>query len=261
MKIGINWTSTRDLASVREIINKGAIDFVEIMIDNFLSCNAASIKSVLGGTACAFHIMNSRFLHQDSEVLMEIACKINELSSALNPIYTSDHLGKFLHRGHYFPQMLEVNYATDLAFCSEKLSHWQAILGSTLFIENYPSIIAQPYKQADFFEQLKRSTSCNLLFDISNATIAEINIGEDALAWRILSTDTKHFHIAGFAKTSFLPHFFVDTHDCNIDPRSIRLAEKILNNREEITVCVERDSNFEVENWMNEISRVRNLIP
>jgi len=83
MKIGINWTSTRDLASVREIINKGAIDFVEIMIDNFLSCNAASIKSVLGGTACAFHIMNSRFLHQDSEVLMEIACKINELSSAL----------------------------------------------------------------------------------------------------------------------------------------------------------------------------------
>jgi uncharacterized protein len=260
MKIGINWTSTRDLTSVREIINKGAIDFVEIMIDNFLSCNAASIKSVLDGTACAFHIMNSRFLHQDSEVLMEIAYKINELSSVLNPIYTSDHLGKFLHRGHYFPQMLEVNYVTDLGYCSEKLSHWQAILGSTLFIENYPSIIGQPYKQADFFVQLRRSTSCNLLFDISNATIAEINTGEDATAWQILSTDTNHFHIAGFAKTSFLPHFIVDTHDCNIDQRSIQLAEKILHNRKEITICVERDSNFEVENWMNEISRVRNLI-
>lgn len=40
MKVGINWTGTRDLPTVRQMIARGEVDFVEIMIDIFLSCSA-----------------------------------------------------------------------------------------------------------------------------------------------------------------------------------------------------------------------------
>jgi len=259
MKVGINWTGTRDLPAVRQMIARGEVDFVEIMIDNFLSCSAGSLASVLAGTPCAFHIMNSRFLHQDEDVLTQIAEKINYFRGALSPIYISDHLGKFFYDGQYFPQMVEVDYSRDLDNCSEKLARWQRTLGADIFIENYPSIIPQSHKQAEFFKQLIERSSCNVLFDISNATIAEMNVGESIVAWKPITTNTSHFHLGGYAETTLIPHFLVDTHDCNIDPDSIQRAKAILADRTEITICVERDSNFDVENWVCEIERVRNL--
>ncbi|GGY16465.1 multinuclear nonheme iron-dependent oxidase [Paludibacterium paludis] len=256
MKTGINWSGQRDLPTVASLLGSGEVDFVEIVIDNFLPCDPGSLLSILDGTPCAFHIMNSRFLHARPGALRDMAKRVRELDAALSPLYVSDHLGKFYFRGQALPQMLEVDYVRDGAWCRDKLALWQDLLGRQIFIENYPSIIRQPAAQAAFFARLIEATQCGLLFDISNAVIAEINTGESAGDWSALWRNTRHFHIGGFAPAAFSVRCAVDTHDRGIDERALLLAEVVLGRVKNVTVSVERDDRFDAEEWLADVRRI-----
>lgn len=261
-KVGINWTGVRDLKTLESMVSQNHIDFIEILIDNFLNCEVSSILDVIQDTPCAFHIMNSRFLDNDINNLISMSKSISSLRKELNPIYISDHLGKFYYQKFTLPQMLEVDYLLDSGKILDRLNIWQELLDCKLFLENYPSIFSQTIGQADFFQELINKTNCGLLFDISNAIVSESNTGYAISNWDSLAKNTNHFHIAGYAPCGIEDVFLVDTHDCQISDMGFKYTEYFLKNRREdtITISVERDSNFNDIDWISDIKNVRKAI-
>ena len=258
--VGINWTGLRDLTIVENMIDKGCVDFIEILIDNFLSCNIDTILNVLKNTPCAFHIMNSRFLDNDIETLKSISKSIKILAEELRPMYISDHVGRFYYQGFYLPQMLEIDYLADKNNAIDRVCMWQDLLESQILIENYPSIFSQEIGQVDFYSDVINLTGCALLFDISNAIVAQYNTNYDISHWLNLISETKNFHVAGYAPCGISHDFLVDTHDCAVTDDGLQWVDYFLSNKDDMTISVERDANFDEAEWLLDVSKVRRVI-
>ena len=139
MKFGVNWSGARELSCLEKFLKNGEVDFVEILIDNFLNVDPKDIRVLLDGTAVAFHVMNSQFLTPDACRLDYIADRLKLFADVLGPMYISDHIGLFYTYNNLpLPQMAEVDYGNVEEYC-DKLSDWQKKLGMNLLIENYPS--------------------------------------------------------------------------------------------------------------------------
>ncbi|MBI6549733.1 DUF692 family multinuclear iron-containing protein [Xenorhabdus lircayensis] len=199
--------------------------------------------------------MNSQFLHRSEDNLREIAWLINRLDKALKPIYISDHIGLFFIENLSTPQMLEINYEEDFDMVNQKIEIWQSILNTSIFLENYPSVIPQVNTQSEFYYHLIKKTSCNLLFDISNAVVADKNKGESKENWLKSLPYTQHYHIAGFEPCT-KGDFFIGTHNTCIDLETTKFLEKITNYYNIETISIERDDNLSVSDWSKDIRTV-----
>ncbi|MDC9580269.1 DUF692 family protein [Xenorhabdus sp. PR6a] len=110
---------------------------------------------------------------------------------------------------------------------SNKIALWQSMLGVSLLLENYPSVIPQERSQSSFYHRLINKTDCQLLFDISNAVVAEKNGNELKENWFSLFSNTQHYHIAGFEPCT-IGNLFRDTHNTCINLESKKFLEKII---------------------------------
>lgn len=260
MKIGVNWSGQRELPVLKKILSSSKIDFVEILIDNFLCVDPASISSFLDGIPVNFHIMNSRFINKDREELIAISDAVNRLADHLQPEYISDHIGIFYYGGLPLPQMAEISYSKDLDLILDKIMIWQELLGVKILIENYPSAFGQGLSQAEFYQKLIIESGCKLLFDISNAVVANINTGYEISNWEALLKDCSHFHIAGYEFSTTKPSLAIDAHAGFISESSKYHAKKILNiSHYTKSISVERDDNFVFQDWMADIESIRGL--
>jgi uncharacterized protein (UPF0276 family) len=260
MKVGVNWSGHRDTAVLIKLLNDRDIDFVEILIDNFLCVDPRILSSILGGLPVNFHIMNSQFIHRKNSELQELAGIINNFSDVLQPEYISDHIGIFYHGKLPLPVMAEIDYSRDFDSVVGGLIQWQKYLGTRLLIENYPSAFEQTHKQAEFYDKLLSITGANLLFDVSNAVISELNIGYPVSKWDMLINECKNFHMAGYEFSNTKPVIAIDSHATNLSENSICHAKRILSSKDEtITVTVERDDNLNHFDWLSDIRIVRSL--
>lgn len=251
MMIGINWSGIRELKLLKKLIELNKVDFIEIMIDNFTHCSPDSILDVTGDIPTAFHIMNSRYIHRSHSELKYLAQIINKLAHELKPLYVSDHLGLFFIDGMPTPTMLEIDYKNQREIVFDNLSAWQDMLNCRVFIENYPSIIdSNSTHQPEFYHDMIHHTGCGLLFDISNAYIAEKNTSTPVSGWSNLVANTSHFHIGGYESTSFEPSFLVDSHDSRISNDCLKNLKKIHTLG---SLSVERDDNFIFEDWVSDV--------
>lgn len=121
MKFGVNLTKFDQIEFFNLFYTEGKIDFVEILLDNFINCDPVYIASKLEKFPVSFHIMNSRYLERNIEELQYIADKIDEFSKVFNPIYISDHLFKNTMSNIYYPMQIECNYHTDMPFIYKKI--------------------------------------------------------------------------------------------------------------------------------------------
>ncbi len=259
MKIGVNWSGQRELPVLKDLLFRNDIDFIEILIDNFLHTDTDSINRIIDGRDCSFHIMNSQFLHKTISDLKNISNLILKLRKELNPIYISDHLGIFYSHNQAFPQMLEVDYDTQDDVIFNRVEEWQNILDVKILMENYPSICHQKNSQSIFYEKMMTKTNCGLLFDISNAIIAEKNVGEPKENWLPVLSKTINFHIGGFEKCS-VGNFLLDTHNQCIDSNSLNFLKTIINTKNISTISVERDDNFNFADWSLDVNNVRGIL-
>ena len=257
MKTGINWTSPREKKYIEDIISSGKIDYVEILIDNFLHLDPFEIKSFLKDIPLSFHIMSSKFLTTSSSYLNKLAKDINIWTTRLNPLYVSDHLGLFEIDGNISPLMIEIDYKNKEDYYLKKISLWSKMLLAPLLLENYPSYTDRGLYQLNFFIQLENILNIKPLFDISNTLVAQKNIGVNPMGWLNLSKKTKHFHCGSFReiknKTSpLLRPLILDSHDSFIDNATSILLHKFLGERKDVTVTIERDAGKEYKNWMKD---------
>ncbi|MCG7983199.1 MAG: DUF692 family protein [Candidatus Thiodiazotropha lotti] len=263
MRCGVNLTSPRVVPYVQELLDNSSADFCEILIDNFLHLDPCQVRDVIGDVPIGFHIMWSRFMERDERELQFIARHVREWASYFNPIYISDHIAQFSFRERMLPLLAEVDYQQVFGHACERVSVWQQELGCRLLLENFPSTLDKDGGQVDFYRQLQNETGCGLLFDCSNAVIAQLNCGVDLSKWESLARSTTNYHIAGFRKTSGEPSIAIDTHDVLIEEQSFNALRSILEEKskseEEITVVVERDANIDVLTWKEELDSVRKI--
>lgn len=259
MKLGVNWSGVRELNCLERFLLSDEIDFVEILIDNFLNVNPLEIRDFLDGTEVSFHIMNSQFLADDSLRLDYISDQLKSFSDILSPLYVSDHLGIFFTGNNLpLPQMAEVNYNNISEYC-EKILSWRSKLGMDLLLENYPSAYKQEVSQLQCIKEIINLQGIDLLFDISNAVIAEINDVELFDNWKSLYSNAKNFHLSGFRFSSFNPTTAIDTHDNSIDSISFDALSKTVKCSDIHSLVIERDDNFNFKEWSKDLTTAKSF--
>ena len=139
MQIGFNFTTNGTLDMVQRMIQERQIDYCELLIDNFLHVPP---KELIDAFECpvGFHIMRSQHLERDRETLEKLAKRIRFLIEAINPVYVSDHLLRFTNDGRNFHFLGEIDYKKYDAI-RVRVEQWQEMLGTHLYLENYPSIM------------------------------------------------------------------------------------------------------------------------
>jgi uncharacterized protein (UPF0276 family) len=258
--VGVNYTSSRQFALIRELIDLKAVDFVEILIDNFLTVPARSILRAFHDVPIAFHIMNSRFLESDKLRLHELSVPLKTLIKEINPLYVSDHVGRFSRNGCLLPILGEYDYCQiDHAIALVNL--WQELLGTQILFENFPSYSPDGFTQPDFFKAILHETGAGLLFDISNAVIAKHNAGVPLSAWHPLVKGRCHFHAGGYSesvKSDSNSVILLDTHDRALSEVTNAAVHALLHEHQfdASTITIEFDRNIQIDSWMQELNRV-----
>lgn len=255
--IGINFTGGQSYSSIMSLIDEGHIDYVELLIDNFLHLNPTEIAKKFP-CPVAFHIMQSRFLEQGEEELKYISSRITQMSEAFQPLYISDHIALFEHNGTNFYQLAEINYAIGSIYF-DKIRRWQDMLGHTLYLENYPSLLDGSYEAPTFFEHISKKTECNVLFDISNAVCASRNTGADIDDWKNVISKTLHYHVAGYTPAPSDNNILIDSHSEQISSETEIFIDRYadLFFRENTTITYERDGNFDYDLIVEDLNSLR----
>ncbi len=261
MKIGFNFSLGTTYPLVTQLVRERAIDFCEILIDNFLQVPAVELAAAFD-CPVAFHIMFSKYMESDQAALEDLAARLREYIDILRPLYVSDHIAAFSHLGRHLYHLAEVDYAGAYRQIRERTLWWQERLGCRVHLENYPSIMDGGHDAPAFFARLTKETGCGLLFDISNAVCAQRNCGLPLDAWSPLAAEARHFHIAGFTGSILSPRLAIDAHDTDLAPDTLAYLERIgpalaLPGR---TLTYERDGNIEYEAIVRDLHRLRTAL-
>jgi uncharacterized protein (UPF0276 family) len=260
-KLGVNLTSVLYMNNIMSFIENKEADYIELLIDNFLCCDPKSITESLKGVPVAFHIMNSQFIERKESDLLKVGMVLRQLIHELKPIYVSDHLAKFNSIDLPIPILDEIDYEL-IEIISYKVSFWQEILNTQLFLENYPSYTQQGHLQPEAFTEIIKNTGCNILFDISNALLAYKNANISIDKWFPIIKNTNHFHVGGFSKLSD-NNIYVDSHDQSLADETKELinslSEVIFKNSNK-TLTIEYDHNINYAKWSEDLIFMRHLI-
>ncbi|MCB0361875.1 MAG: DUF692 family protein [Bdellovibrionales bacterium] len=257
MKLGANWTGWTSSSLVANLIKFKKIDYCEILLDNFFHFSASDLNSFLGDTPVAFHVMNSRYLESDLICLKSFLQTIVHFKGAMNPIYISDHLAQFTHSGRLLPRVTEIDYDRTYQLCKDRIDLYQEIIGEILLVENFPSQSNQGKGQVQFYRSLMKDCGCGLLFDISNAIVADLNGGDSWTDWSDLFAETKHFHIAGFGTSSLDENLYIDSHDSPLSETSLQSWLLIKEKANISSLTIERDFHLEYESWLGDFNEIR----
>ncbi|QGN00124.1 methanobactin biosynthesis protein MbnB [Methylocystis parvus] len=261
MQIGFNFTLNGTLDMVRRMVRERQIDYVELLIDNFLHFPVEDLTDAFD-CPVAFHIMFSRHLENDRESLRKFAERVRVFIDAMKPLYVSDHLLHFSHDGRRLFHLGEIDYA---AYDSvrQRVEQWQEMLGVRLYLENYPSIMEGGWDAPDFYRRLSRETGSGVLFDASNAVVAMLNCGAPVDMWKDIVADTKHFHVAGYGPSFIEDDVIVDTHDREMSTETLDFLRRMRTDFDKpgATITYERDFEIDYESISVDLRRLREIFP
>lgn len=259
MQIGFNFTMGATIPIVRQLYRERHIDYCELLTDNFLHVDPDAIARAFD-CPVAFHIMLSRFLENDRNFLSGFAAQIRRYAAVLRPLYVSDHLARFTHKGRQLYNLAELDYR-DADWIIPKVAWWQEELGCRLYLENFPSIMDDGLDAPTFFARMTEKTGVGLLFDVSNAVCAQRNCGADLDAWAALGSTTNHFHVAGFGPSLCDPRVTLDTHDRAMadDTRAFLRQCGVAFDKPGATITYERDADIEFEPIATEVQVLRGM--
>jgi uncharacterized protein len=264
MRLGINLVSPPSLPIVAELLQEGAADFCEIILDNFIHLHPMQVREALPAVPFSLHLVASRFLEKNLAELTEMASVVRHWIEVLGPLYVSDHLQRFTNNeGRYFPFTQELDYGREEDAVKKRVTEWQTLLNTTIHFENNASMTHknEGQSQAQFYQQLLQATEAKLLFDITNAFIAEYNQVEQFCAWQPLYENARHFHVSGL-RFDTAKQLAFDTHDGPLDENNWQLLKDFLPQLQlpESTLVIEWDAYVHKDTWRQDLLRVRELV-
>lgn len=258
MQIGLNFTLGETLPMVQRLVAQKRIDYVELLVDNFIHLPPDHVAEAFSGIPVGFHIMFSKYIENDDASLDSIARRLRALIDVMKPIYVSDHIAQFTHKGRTLYHLAEIDYVGDYDRVRGGVDRWQQRLGQKLYLENYPSILDGGYEAPAFWHRLMRDTGCGILFDASNAVCSYLNCGLPLAAWEGIIDSTPHFHIAGYATSFIAPHLILDTHDRLMSEDTLAFVADYRERFDKpgATMTYERDDNIEEDDIVIDIDRL-----
>jgi hypothetical protein len=260
MRIGFNYTLGDTAPLVRRLLASGRINYVELLIDNFLSVSPDELAEGFHAPV-GFHIMFSKFIENDEQALDSMARRLRVLIDRMKPLYVSDHIARFNHEGRQLYHLAEIDYVGEYEHIRARVDRWQQKLGCQLHLENYPSIMDGGYDAPTFHERLYRDTGAGVLFDVSNAVCAHLNCGVPLEAWEGIIEVTRHFHVAGYNLSILAPHVVLDTHDRALSDATLAFLERYRTRFDTpgATLTYERDDDFNETDIAADLDRLHTL--
>ena len=110
--------------------------------------------------------------------------------------------------------------------------------------------------QVDFFDALSSLTGCGVLFDVSNAVVAELNGCLGTYAWlTYLKGKSVHCHMGSYR---FNPRtgMYHDTHNESPSPESLELLRLLADQGSVESLCYERDYDKTPANAEDDLSLI-----
>ena len=249
------------IQGVKQLLKDKSIDFVEILIDNFLFCDPNSIRDTFGNSQVAFHIMRSHFIERRTDELLSIGKSLRRFNQIIQPMYISDHLAKFYHNNLPLPFIAEIDYKNNIFMLFKKIKLWQEILEAKILLENFPSIMEYGVDQPFAFRSIMKETDCGLLFDVSKAVIASKNLGLDIEIWGDIVKSIQNFHAAAYAVQVVGDYVYcIDTHDGILADDTINWVQEFVSknpNSERKTLVFEYDDNINHAVWQKQLGKLR----
>jgi hypothetical protein len=260
MQIGFNFTLGSTLGLVQRLIREHHIDFCELLIDNFLHVPPQELRAAFD-CPIGFHIMFSEFIEQDAGFLDDLAARLKVYIDVLEPIYVSDHLARFTHRGRQLYYLAELDYEAQYNEVRERVERWQDRLGRPLALENYPSIMDGGWDAPAFYDRLTRETGASVLFDASNAVCAQRNCGAPVDLWADIVSSSHHFHVAGYNNSYIEPHITVDGHDQEMASDTLGFLKTYRRKFDKpgATITYERDFNIDYDPVSDDLKKLRDI--
>lgn len=237
---------------------RGRVPFVEILWDNYLHLSPKQLAETLEPVAdrVALHIMWSGFVHSDEERLERVLERLAEHVDVLQPLYVSDHLTRTIRHGRYLTPPEDLDYERDRDRTCERVLRYQERIGCPLLLENQASEGPEGRGQADFATEIVRRTGCGLLFDVSNAIVAESNDGDPFSAWLpALAQGPVRAHVGGYRPDEEDGHLR-DSHGDPLSPATMHAVQMLSASGGLRSICLERESNKTVDAIAEELLRL-----
>jgi hypothetical protein len=208
--------------------------------------------------------MRSHFIERNLGELKIIGKQFKKIYNKMNTIYISDHVAKFHYDGLPLPIIAELSYQEVLEQIIDRVSIWQEILNTKLLIENFPSMTSHGLNQPSAFHSITRQTGCGILFDISNAIVANRNTGVEISQWSDSLGEISNFHAAAYA-TQIIhgKQFLVDSHDGILSQDTLHWASRLIPTAPadtHSTIVFEYDDNINYHAWEESLIDLRNAV-
>ena len=248
MQWAVNCIAPAQLNTIKYLSTIGAINYVELTLDNFVHIDPVFIVDYLAPLPIAIHIVASRFLEIDYQAKVSRAKKISTWLKPLKPLYVSDHLLEFQQQNSVHNLPGEIDYDKNRIKIINAVSEWQALLGQQILFENHASIASLGKHQSEFFAEMLTNTGAGLLFDFSNAYIADYNNILPIDAWSKLLFSCQYAHVGGFEIDSD-SNLALDTHRKPLSPKVIEWMKKAFVSKK-LTGCVVEASTQVAKNYL-----------
>ncbi|MCU0270077.1 MAG: DUF692 family protein [Acidimicrobiales bacterium] len=230
-------------AVVAELTGGGRLPLVEVFLDNFWHLDPALVAEMFADLAddVALHIMWSRFLERPTQDVTGYLDRLTRFVRRLQPVYVSDHLGRFRIGPVHAYSALELTY-DDTAPAAQRVQQYQDAIGQPLLVENYASTTPAGVRQVDFVAELMARTGCGLLFDVSNARAAQENDVVPVTAWHPLlrSMTAVRCHLGSY-EWDERDELYFDTHGCSPSASALRDLARVSALTDVASICYERD--------------------
>lgn len=237
------------------IAKQQELQFVELLWDNFAHLTEEEIASLAQQIErpIALHVMWSRFLERPLNDLKRLLSRLRSHVAILDPVYISDHICCFSNGERFAQTPFEYDY-DQRHRAEQRIQLFQESIGRQMLIENFASTDASGSGQSAFFREISAQTGCGILFDISNACVAELNGILAAEKWiENLDQNGTHCHIGSYAFSSD-HQLYMDTHDRRLSNFSRTLTQKLANMNYITSLCLERDKEVVDEEICDDLS-------
>lgn len=235
--------------------------FVEIAWDNFCHLDAYELADVLAplSSRVSFHVHQSKFIERTAEQFDAFLRRLAEHVRVVRPDRVSDHLARFRLGRLNIALPLEHDYRSLSRVC-ERVRYYQDRIGQQLLIENFGSTSLHGRRQVAFVHELLGRSGCDLLFDVSNAVVAELNGILDFATWLpLLEGRRLDCHVGGYrlGRGGDLYH---DSHDSPVSQRTLAALRRVARVARIDTICYERDYNRTAEDMATDIGNIERAL-
>jgi uncharacterized protein len=227
------------------------LPFIEILWDNYCHLDPYELRDLLAPLSprVSFHVMMSKFLQRTGDELHSFLRRLRVHARVVQPVRVSDHLARFRLGRLNTSLPLEMAYdRRELRHTAERVKRYQDWIGQQLLLENYASTDPQGARQIEFVSAVQERTGCGLLFDVSNAVVAQLNGILPLAAWldHLAGAGGEvHGHVGGY-RLGRSGRIYHDTHDSPVSRETVMALWRVNGRAPLASLCYERDYNKSV---------------